>query len=142
MMPIRPENRHRYPPDWPEIRARILRRAGNRCERCDVANHALGGRTRDGEFLPALPLGERRLRLEWPRPGTVAWCGDGEHDVRLRIIRIVLTIAHLDHQPKNCADDNLRAWCQRCHVTYDAQHHAATARRTRRQPLAIGELFP
>lgn len=31
-MPIRPENRDRYPPDWPEIRARILRRAGNRCE--------------------------------------------------------------------------------------------------------------
>lgn len=78
----------------------------------------------------------------WPRPGAVSWCGDGEHDVRLRIVRIVLTIAHLDHQPEHNDPANLRAWCQRCHVTYDAQHHAATARRTRRQRLAIGELFP
>jgi hypothetical protein len=31
-MPIRPENRDRYPHDWAEIRARILQRAGNRCE--------------------------------------------------------------------------------------------------------------
>jgi len=141
-MPIRPENRDRYPPDWPEIRARILRRAGNRCERCGVANYMLGGRMRDGRFLPAQPLGDSWRGLQWPRPGTVAWCDDGTWSDRLRIIRIVLTIAHLDHQPENCADDNLRAWCQRCHVTYDAQHHAATARRTRRQPLAIGELFP
>jgi 5-methylcytosine-specific restriction endonuclease McrA len=31
-MPISPENRHRYPPDWKAIRERILERAGNRCE--------------------------------------------------------------------------------------------------------------
>ncbi len=139
-MPIRPENRGRYPPDWSEIRARILQRADNRCERCDVANHALGGRTRDGRFCPALPLGERALRLEWPAPGSWAWC-EAPATKPLKIIRIVLTIAHLDHQPENCDPYNLRAWCQRCHLGYDAQHHAATARRTRRARLAIGELF-
>ena len=31
-MPIKPENRQRYPADWPAIRARILERAGSRCE--------------------------------------------------------------------------------------------------------------
>lgn len=31
-MPIKPENRARYGPDWPQIRARILERAGHRCE--------------------------------------------------------------------------------------------------------------
>lgn len=31
-MPIKPENRHRYPANWAEIRAEILARAGNRCE--------------------------------------------------------------------------------------------------------------
>lgn len=31
-MPIRPENRHRYPPDWPAIRVGVLARAGHRCE--------------------------------------------------------------------------------------------------------------
>ena len=33
---------------------------------------------------------------------------------------VVLTVAHLDHTPENCADDNLAALCQRCHNRYDA----------------------
>jgi 5-methylcytosine-specific restriction endonuclease McrA len=32
---------------------------------------------------------------------------------------VVLTVAHLDHQPENVDPNNLRAWCQRCHNTYD-----------------------
>ncbi len=32
MMPIRPENRDRYPREWKTIRAAILARADNRCE--------------------------------------------------------------------------------------------------------------
>jgi len=38
---------------------------------------------------------------------------------------VVLTVAHLDHQPENCADDNLEAMCQRCHLRYDSHHHRA-----------------
>lgn len=37
MSPIRPENRHRYPADWKEIRKRILYRAEMRCEMYDEA---------------------------------------------------------------------------------------------------------
>lgn len=55
--------------------------------------------------------------------------------------RVVLTVAHLDHDPANCADENLRAWCQRCHVSYDAAHHARNAAMTRRSRLASGDLF-
>lgn len=58
-----------------------------------------------------------------------------------RWIVIILTVAHLDHVPENCADDNLRFWCQRCHLSYDAEHHAQTAYASRRQPLAVGDLF-
>ena len=47
--------------------------------------------------------------------------------------KVVLTVAHLDHNPQNCADDNLKALCQRCHLTYDAKHHAKNAARTRRR---------
>lgn len=38
-MPIRPENRHRYPADW-KLRSRFVRfiRAGNRCEWCGAEN--------------------------------------------------------------------------------------------------------
>ncbi len=31
-MPIRPENKHRYPKNWKAIRETILKRAGDRCE--------------------------------------------------------------------------------------------------------------
>jgi 5-methylcytosine-specific restriction endonuclease McrA len=40
-MPILPENKNRYPKNWPEIRAAILKRAGDKCETCGVANHTI-----------------------------------------------------------------------------------------------------
>jgi len=43
----------------------------------------------------------------------------------------VLTIAHLDHDTTNNADENLAALCQRCHLSYDAKLHAANARATK-----------
>ena len=43
-MPIKPENRGRYPANWKEIRAAILERAGNKCEFCGIENYAV----RDG----------------------------------------------------------------------------------------------
>ena len=47
--------------------------------------------------------------------------------------RVVLTCAHLDHNPANCDPANLRAWCQPHHLAYDARHHAESAAATRRQ---------
>ena len=39
-MPIHPDLRALYPPDWPEISRRIrFERAGNCCEWCFAANH-------------------------------------------------------------------------------------------------------
>lgn len=55
--------------------------------------------------------------------------------------RVVLTIAHLDHTPEHNDPANLRALCQRCHLTYDAKHHAKTAYQTRRAGKAAGDLF-
>ena len=48
---------------------------------------------------------------------------------------VVLTVAHLDHRPESCERSNLRAWCQRCHLTYDAQEHARNAALTRAKRL-------
>jgi hypothetical protein len=44
---------------------------------------------------------------------------------------MVLTVHHLDHNPVNCAEDNLIALCAPCHLRADANHHARNARRTR-----------
>ncbi len=43
---------------------------------------------------------------------------------------VVLTVAHLDHNPQNNHPANLRAWCQRCHNTYDHPHRRQNAVRT------------
>jgi 5-methylcytosine-specific restriction endonuclease McrA len=121
-MPIKPENRHRYPAHWPDIRAAILERAGHRCEQCGVPNRAYRLHGSD----------------VWTRDRGVVdgWALDGE-----RVTRVVLTIAHTDHMPENCHPTNLRALCQRCHLAYDAAHHAKTAYQTRRRGRALGDLF-
>jgi hypothetical protein len=54
---------------------------------------------------------------------------------------VVLTTGHLDHTPENVDRENLRHWCQRCHLVYDAKHHAQTAYQTRREGKAVAELF-
>lgn len=57
---------------------------------------------------------------------------------------VVITVGHVDHQPENCAPENLRAWCQRCHITYDAAQHALSAmtRKARRLRAAGQTTLP
>jgi heterodisulfide reductase subunit B len=38
--------------------------------------------------------------------------------------KVVLTIAHMDHDKNNNRFDNLRALCQRCHLDWDRDQHA------------------
>jgi len=49
---------------------------------------------------------------------------------------VTLTVAHLDHNPANCEDNNLKALCNACHIRYDAQHHAKNAKATRQRKKA------
>lgn len=114
-MPISPERARLYPPDWPEIRARILARAGNRCEWCGVGNAWIG--IRDGDaFRHLTPKEAEASKAEGAR-----------------LTRIVLTIAHLDHDPRNNDPGNLCALCQACHLRHDAKEHATHAAETRRR---------
>lgn len=111
-MPIRPENRARYPQDWPDISLRVRRdRAGWRCECRGECLAGANPRTTDTHLGPDGRCSARQG--EPTRSGR--W-------------RVVLTVAHLDHQPENCADWNLMAACQACHLRYDAAHHAETRR--------------
>lgn len=109
-MPIAPENRGRYPADWPVISREIRTvRAGGRCE-CDGRCGADG-----------CPGGEGRCAAVNGRP----------HPLTGSVV--VLTVAHLDHTPENCDPDNLMAACQRCHLAYDAVLHARSRRRATEQ---------
>jgi 5-methylcytosine-specific restriction endonuclease McrA len=121
-MPIRPENKARYPKDWLGIRTRILDRAKNEdgqpcCEECGVPNSAWGYRDDEGNFTESIKF------------------GDGKY------IKIVLTIAHLDHTPENNDPENLRAWCQRCHNRYDAPMRRRGIKQRLRATKALGELI-
>ncbi len=103
-MPIRPENKHRYPDDWKEISLRIKERAGWQCEclgECGRGTHPK--RCPNKHSQPAYGTGSK----------------------------VVLTTAHLNHTPEDCDDDNLKAMCQGCHLHYDKDHHAETRKKTK-----------
>lgn len=113
-----------YPADWPAIRQRILDRAGDRCEECGAPN---GAKIR------------RRIMntAEWRRyPSQEAWSPDWD-----RVITVVLTVSHQDHNPANCDPVNLKALCQRCHLAYDQNQHRRNASRTRARKKWDGGLF-
>jgi hypothetical protein len=138
-MPIRPENRARYPANWKDIRAEILARAKNCCEHKGCkARHLEEGYWYGDEWV-RMPA---RLREAGCKAGSevAATTADGS-EILIKLIRIVLTVAHLDHTPENCDPANLRAWCQRHHLAYDAKHHAVTAARTRHANANTLEMF-
>ena len=135
-MPIKPENRHRYPDNWKVIRSQILERAEHRCEFCSVPNHVVVLRNGDtGDWI------EEDGTVHDANTGEVLGLCRGSELPAGRFVRIVLTIAHLDHTPENNDPENLRALCQRCHLHYDQEHHAQNRYQTHRAQLAVGDLF-
>lgn len=138
-MPIKPENKARYPANWKEIRASILKRAGDCCENCKVKN---GDRIVRGKGDDADTYMTSDAEVYCADTGeSLGQCRMSDYESDGKGVDIVLTIAHLDHTPENNDPKNLRAWCQRCHLRYDAAHHAMNARATRRERKAIGDLF-
>ena len=136
-MPIKAENRRRYPANWKQLRAAVLERAGHRCENCGVGNHWYIYRDALGLwFVTGFKEGVNTML--WPALDSIVKAPAGA-----KVIEIVLTIAHLEHDELETQDINqLRAWCQKCHLTYDSKHHAQNAAQTRHKRKAIGELFP
>lgn len=114
-MPIRPEQRAKYGDDWTAFSASIrFGRAQGGCE-CDGRCGA------DETHLSE--EGRCTARHDDPLPG--GW-------------KVVLTVAHLTHDPAERDPDLVMAMCQRCHLSYDRDHHAETraARRgDKDQPL-------
>ena len=103
-MPVSEENAKRYPGG--SLRSREW--LGLRARILRRARHCCEG-------SPEFP--QCRAGNGFPHPETGA--------------RVVLTVAHLDHDPGNSDPANLRAWCQRCHNRYDAPHRRKNAARTR-----------
>lgn len=90
----------KYPPNWKtEIVPRILSRAGE-------------VRGNDGQIIVEAKCEK---------------CEVKNHSTKENGTRVVLTIAHLDHDSENhdVQDERLRAWCQACHLRCDRHRHVA-----------------
>ncbi len=116
----------KYPRDWKAISLRIRERDGWKCKWCGLANGAVGCRGADGRFYEATGDGWDENVLE--------------AIVDSKLIKIVLTVAHIDHTTTNNSDDNLAALCQRCHQRHDIEQHVRNAAETRRRKrIAAGQ---
>jgi hypothetical protein len=112
----------RYPKHWPELRELVRERDHERCRFCCVPNGA-------------------RILRELADP--FRWIDEDDFDVGIEadgddyepthgdVVRIVLTVAHLDHDVAHNGPDNLAALCQRCHLRLDRRQHADSSARTR-----------
>lgn len=111
----------RYPPDWKAISLRIRARDHWRCKVCGVPNGLRGWRDAHGRFRPL-------HSWEAPPPGICA-------------VQIILTVAHIhDADPANCAETNLQALCQACHLYLDRFLHAAHAKATRATRRTVAQM--
>jgi hypothetical protein len=139
-MPIKPENRHHYGPEWRAISKRIREvRAGNKCEQCKAPNGEPieRGDGRNADTYRLLATGE-----VFNADGeSLGYARGDEYDTAKRPIVVVLTVAHLNHDPSDNREENLKALCQQCHLRHDKDQHAESARTTRRARKVARELF-
>lgn len=87
---------------------------------------------------------ERRTRILKRAGNSCEWCGAENYQPHpVTGSKVVLTIAHLDHDAENWSvpDERLAALCQRCHLNYDRPQHLRKAAITRRRKKRNFELF-
>jgi 5-methylcytosine-specific restriction endonuclease McrA len=158
-MPIRKDLRHFYRgKQYAATRGRIMERAKGLCERCGKRNHrhvwVVSGK--DLCFAQVLTVsqqyGNAMLSQFWsPVKGDGQYWRScvllgatmrglilrGKQWALARQIRVVLTMAHLNHISGDDRDENLKMLCQWCHLNYDRLHHHQTrsTRKDARRPI-------
>jgi hypothetical protein len=154
-MPIRPERQHLYPANWKtEIVPMIRKRSGCCCEVCGVKNGREITRSEDNQYWayvsPAVFRWSEPTALEYEdderfdRRGFIdnevhsAEHGDliildspQQRDDWKKPIKIILTVAHLNHDETDNRPENLMHLCQLHHNRHDAEHRAANAKARR-----------
>jgi len=138
-----PIDYNKYPDNWKtEIRPRILERADNKCEFCGVENYKVIFRCYDA-------FDETKKELYQDSDGNLYDAADSKlidnnsfnWDLlplgKDTAIKVILTVAHLDHDLSHNEDKNLKALCQRCHLRYDAKHKAQKRKEKNQYKLEI-----
>ena len=119
-----PVNYNDYPPNWKtEIRPRILERAKNCCEICSVPNHKLILR---GTYNGIEVYQDDDGTIFDANTSEALWSDYvGEVHPTNNFVKVVLTIAHLEHDITKNEDKDLKALCQRCHNRLDVPFRKA-----------------
>ena len=108
-----------YHPKWSLI-SRLIRfkRAKNRCEKCGRKNYLIidkeTGKYPDRWKWECFHEDLYTRHSGWTYSALLK---------KYRFTKIVLTVAHLDHDKENNRFNNLAALCQRCHLKHDLPHH-------------------
>lgn len=109
-----------YHPDWRSISRQIKDQADWVCEFCGAAH---------GAAFVRMDFGDGPVRVFIARDDQRELCERASVPIK----RIVLTVAHLNHETQDNDPCNLRALCQACHNRWDAPHRAKNAAQTRRR---------
>ena len=133
-----------YPKNWPQISARIRKRANHQCEECGLAGGTpINYRTQrvisEASYNKKIRAAEKAAEKKSPRPKELnleAWFA-GDYDdgywaegdfyafetgpipsranVDAGVTRVVLHVHHKDRNPSNNRESNLVCLCLRCH---------------------------
>lgn len=125
----------KYPENWKTvIRPGILWRAQFRCEQCGLQNGEVIRRKNGVVRHPC--------RDEWDMIYSSIRHGGHNMTTALKkhgFTKVVLTIAHLNHDTSDNRTENLKALCQKCHLELDKDQHRQS--RYNNKVRAIPDLF-
>jgi hypothetical protein len=111
-----------YHPKWKLISKLIrVNRAKNHCEWCKVKNYAIVKRLKDGRYFYTIASEMQAYN------NLVINKGFSQQTAlqKLGYTKVVLTVAHIDHDKTNNKFSNLAALCQSCHLKHDIKQHVA-----------------
>jgi len=75
------------------------------------------------EYHPKWSLISRLIRF-YRANNNCEFCGIPNYTlIPGKLSKVVLTVAHLDHNKNNNRFSNLKALCQKCHLNYDRSRH-------------------
>jgi hypothetical protein len=103
-----PMIRSLYPKNWDEISRRIKQSANWHCQHCGSPC-----------LLPGEDFLDFLIRLGWTVGEALQALDDNGRTNPDKVVRFVLTTAHLNHKPEDCRQANLLALCAPCHCRMD-----------------------
>lgn len=107
-------NKHLYDDNWSDvIRPQALKAANYRCQKCNAKHKSYGYRDALGNWVECDPL-------------MIEWCKQNN----IKVKRLFLQIAHIDHIRTNNIPSNLMALCPRCHFLND-KHISTISRKSK-----------